>query len=626
MLERIREGSQGGLAMGILGLVILSFVFAGVGSYVNSSADEAAATVNGDEVSKTALERAYQNERKRMESQFGDAFATLASDAAYLQQFKQGILDRLIGEKLLVQTAQELGLRVSDEQIKQTIVGMQEFQIDGQFNNERYLALLRQAGFQTTDFRDYMRVDMTRKQVSLALLGSEFALNGETEMAYQLQQQTRDARYLVVPSASFTEQISLTEDQISDYYQANISQFDTQQQVSLAYVELSLTDLLPLIDVSDEEAEEYYQQNLQSFRSDEERRASHILFESAEDDEGLKMQAEQALAKAQAGEDFASLAKTHSSDTFSAENGGDLDWFARGIMDPAFEDAAFGLAKVGDISSVVKSDFGYHIIMLTDVKPEEITPFSDVKEQILSEVKTEKAKEEFYGLQQRIAQVAFEMPDHLDEVAAIADKSIEKTTLFSRNQAPQVVADGNVLNAAFSPELIYEGVNSEVIELADNHIMVVRVAKHEPERTRALDEVSAQIKTRLVAQASQQAARDWALVALNSLQQGEALALQDLAIEWQEQQAIARTGSTVEQNIVEQVFKLGEGEDSNAAVADLKNGDVSLVQLTKINQVAEADSNQLASLQRRLSSARAQFLYGDFIESLKAKAEIAVYQ
>ncbi|MFT5311662.1 MAG: peptidyl-prolyl cis-trans isomerase D [Paraglaciecola sp.] len=626
MLERIREGSQGGLAMGILGLVILSFVFAGVGSYINSPSDVAAATVNGDEVSKAALERAYENERNRMESQFGDAFATLASDAAYLQQFKQGILDRLIGEKLLDQTAQELGLRVSDEQIKQAIVDMQEFQVDGQFNNERYLALLRQAGFQASGFRDYMRVEMIRKQVSLALLGTEFALSNETQTAYQLQQQTRDARYLRVPGASFSEQVTLSEEQISDHYQKNIYQFDTEQQVGLAYVELSLTDLLPLIEVSEEEADEYYQRNLQNFRRDEERRASHILFESADDDEGLNKQAEEVLAKVQAGEDFASLAKTYSSDTFSAENGGDLDWFARGVMDPAFEEAAYALDNVGDISPVVKSEFGYHIIQLTDIKAQNITPFIDVKEQILSEVKTEKAKEEFYALQQRMAQVAFEMPDHLDEVAAIAGKSIEQTTLFRRNQAPPAVANGKVLNAAFSSELIDEGVNSDVIELADNHIMVVRVAKHEPERTQALDEVSSQIKTQLVAQASQEAAREWALAALSSLTKGEALALQDLAIEWQEQQAIPRTGSTVEQNIVEQLFKLGESADSDTAVVDLNNGDVGLVKLTKINQVAQADSTQLASLQRRLSSARAQFLYGDFIESLKAKADIAVYQ
>jgi peptidyl-prolyl cis-trans isomerase D len=626
MLERIREGSQGGLAMGILGLVILSFVFAGVGSYINSPTDAAAASVNGDEVSRAALDRAYENERARMESQFGDAFATLASDAAYLQQFRQGILDRLIGEKLLDQIAQELGLRVSDEQIKKAIVNMQEFQVDGQFNNERYQALLRQAGFQTSGFRDYMRVDMTRKQVSLALLGTEFALSKETETVYQLQEQTRDARYLLVPAASFTEQVSIAEEQISDYYQINISQFDTEQKVSLAYVELSLTDLLPTIEVSEEQAEEYYQQNLQNYRTDEERRASHILFESAEDDEAIKQQAEQVLAKVQAGEDFAVLAKTHSSDTFSAENGGDLDWFARGVMDSVFEEAAYALVTIGDVSSVVKSEFGYHIIMLTDVKAENITPFADVKEQILSEVKTEKAEEEFYNLQLRMAEVAFEVPDNLDEVAAIANKTIEQTTLFSRNQAPQAVANGKVLNAAFSPELIEEGVNSEVIELEDNHIMVVRIAKHEPERTRAVEEVNSQIEGLLVAQASQQAAREWAQAALTRLSQGEAIALQDLAVEWQEQQAIARRGSSVEQNIVEQVFKLGEEAGSNTAVVDLNNGDISLVQLVKVNQPAAADSNQLASLQRRLSSTRAQFLYGDFIESLKAKADIVVYQ
>jgi peptidyl-prolyl cis-trans isomerase D len=626
MLERIREGSQGGLAMGILGLVILSFVFAGVGSYINSPADAAAATVNGDEVTKAALDRAYDNERARMESQFGDAFATLASDSAYLQQFRQGMRERLIGEKLLDQAAHELGLRVSDEQIKQAIVGMQEFQIGGQFNNDRYQSLIRQAGFQASDFRDSMRVDMTRKQVSLALLGTEFALSSETQTAYQLQEQTRDARYLLVPAASFTQQVSITEAQISDYYQSNISQFDTEQQVSLAYVEVSLSDLLPAIVVSDEQAEEYYQQNLQNYRSDEERRVSHILFESAEEDEALEQQAEQVLAQFQGGEDFATLAKAHSSDTFSAENGGDLDWLTRGDMDPVFEAAAYDLASIGDVSPVVKSEFGYHIIMLSDVKAQSTTPFSEVKVQIFSALKTAEAEEEFYNLQSRMAEVAFEVPDTLDEVAAIANKSIEETKLFSRNQAPQAVANALILNAAFSAELIDEGVNSEMIQLEDNHIMFVRVTKHEPERTRPLSDVSSQIESVLVAQASQQAAREWAQAAMTSLSEGAALTLQDAPVEWQEHQAIGRMGSSVERNIVQQVFKLSEDSDSNIAVVDLNNGDVSLVQLSKINQAAAADNNQLTTLQRRLSSTRAQFLYGDFIESLKAKADITIYQ
>lgn len=625
MLERIREGSQGPWAMGILGLVILSFVFAGVGSYINSSASGAAANVNGEEIGLDELERAYQNERSRMESQFGDAFATLASDTAYLQNFRQGILDRLISEKLLDQAAQEFGLRVSDEQIKLAIVGMQEFQIDGQFDNDRYLALLRQAGFQTNNFRDYMRVDMVRRQLSQSLMGTEFALVGEAKAAYLMQQQTRDIRYLNIPASKFVDQVNISDDEILEFYQSNISQFDTQQKVSLSYVELVLDDLLSSIEVTDDELAEYYQQNLFDYRTDEERQAAHILFESADEDDAIATKAEEVLAKIQAGENFAELAKTFSSDTFSAENGGDLGWFGKGIMDPAFEDAAFSLANKGDVSGVVKSEFGYHIIKLTDVKPEQVNSFENVKQEISLKVKTLKAEERFYEISQRISEVAFEVPDNLDEVADLAGKSISTTDLFSRANAPDVVSNPNVLSSAFSFELIEDAVNSEVIELGRNHIIVVRVAEHEPERTKTIEEVKEQIQQTLAAQSAQQAARDWALELKEALENNEDVnpKLAALELSWEEKQAVTRNDSALSQTIVDALFKLSAKDTS---VVDLITGDISLVQLTQVNSAAEANSQQLTSLQNRLASSKSQIMYGAVIESLKAQADIEIFQ
>jgi peptidyl-prolyl cis-trans isomerase D len=625
MLERIREGSQGPWAMGILVLVILSFVFAGVGSYINSSASGAAANVNGEEIGLDELERAYQNERSRMESQFGEAFATLASDTAYLQNFRQGILDRLISEKLLDQAAQEFGLRVSDEQIKLAIVGMQEFQIDGKFNNDRYLALLRQAGFQTNNFRDYMRVDMVRRQLSESLMGTEFALVGEAKAAYLMQQQTRDIRYLNIPASKFVEEVNISDDEIFDFYQSNISQFDTQQKVSLSYVELVLDDLLSLIEVTDNELEEYYQQNLFDYRTDEERQAAHILFESADEDEAIASKAEEVLARIQAGENFSELAKTFSSDTFSAENGGDLGWFGKGIMDPAFEDAAFSLANKDDVSGVVKSEFGYHIIKLTDVKSEQVNAFENVKQEIIVKVKTLKAEERFYEIRQRMSEVAFEVPENLDEVADLAGKSISTTDLFSQANAPDVVSNPNVLSSAFSFELIEDAVNSEVIELGRNHIIVVRVAEHEPERTKTIEEVKEQIQQTLAAQSAQQAARDWALELKEALANNEDVnpKLATLELSWEEKQAVTRNDPALSQTIVDTLFKLSATDTS---VVDLVTGDISLVQLTQVNSAGEANAQQLTSLQNRLASSKSQIMYGAVIESLKAQAEIEIYQ
>lgn len=625
MLERIREGSQGPWAMGILALVILSFVFAGVGSYINSSASAAAANVNGEEIGLDELERAYQNERSRMESQFGEAFATLASDTAYLQNFRQGILERLINEKLLDQAAKELGLRVSDDQIKRAIIEMQEFQVDGKFDNDRYLAILRQAGFQTNNFRDYMRVDMVRRQLSQSLIGTEFALKNEAYTAHLMQQQTRDIRYVNIPSAKFIEQVNVSDNEILSFYKGNISQFDTEQKVSLSYVELVLDDLLPSIEVSEEELTEYYQQNLADYRTDEERKAAHILFESAEEDEIIAAKAEEVLAKINAGEDFSELAKLFSTDTFSAENGGDLGWFSKGIMDPKFEDAAFSLPNNGDVSTVIKSDFGYHIIKLSDVKPEQVIAFEDVKEEVTSKAKTLKAEDKFYEISQRIAEVAFEVPDNLDEVADIAGKTISTTPLFSRADPPEALSRPNVLASAFSFELIEDAVNSDVLELGSNHVMVVRVAQHEAQRTKSIEEVTEQVLETLTAQAAQQAARDWALEVKKAIANGEDVNEKLVAFDiiWAQRQGVTRNDAALSQTIVDALFKLSADDIS---VVDLVTGDISLVQLLQVNEVLEPNEQQLTSLQNRLASSKSQIIYGAVIESLKSEADIEIYQ
>jgi peptidyl-prolyl cis-trans isomerase D len=440
-----------------------------------------------------------------------------------------------------------------------------------------------------------------------------------------MQQQTRDIRHLNIPASKFVDQVNISDDEILDFYQSNISQFDTQQKVSLSYVELVLDDLLSSIEVTDDELAEYYQQNLFDYRTDEERQAAHILFESADEDDAIATKAEEVLAKIQAGENFAELAKTFSSDTFSAENGGDLGWFGKGIMDPAFEDAAFSLANTGDVSGVVKSEFGYHIIKLTDVKSEQVNSFENVKQEISVKVKTFKAEERFYEISQRMSEVAFEVPDNLDEVADLAGKSISTTDLFSRANAPNAVSNPNVLSSAFSFELTEDAVNSEVIELGRNHIIVVRVAEHESERTKTIEEVKEQIQQTLAAQSAQQAARDWALELKVALANNDDVnpKLAALELSWEEKQAVTRNDPALSQTIVDALFKLSA---TDISVVDLITGDISLVQLTQVNSAAEVNAQQLTSLQNRLASSKSQIMYGAVIESLKAQADIEIYQ
>ena len=623
MLERMREGLQGPWAMIIVALIVLSFVFAGVGSYLTAPVDTAAAKVNGEDISARALDQAYQNERGRLESQYGEGISSLFANPEYLANFRRGVLDRLIADKLVEQKAQTLGLRVSDAQIKETIVSMPEFQVGGTFNNDRYLAVLRQAGFQVDDFRNYMRNTMTKDQLSRALLATDFVVPAEVITQLNLGRQTRDAKYAAIASAQFVAGIELTEEQINNYYQTNIDSYDTQERVSVAYVELDVADLLPTVTVTEDQLQEYYQFNIANYRTDEQRRVSHILIETADDAAAALATITEVQAKLVAGEDFAELAKTYSNDTFSAENGGDLEYVTSGDMDAAFDNAVLALNNVGDVSDIVETEFGLHLIKLTELVAEKITPYDDVIAEITDAVKQELAAEEFFMQQQTLAELAFEVPDTLEEVAAALNKSIVTTDLFTANTVPAILNNPLVLANAFSQEFIEAGLNSDVIELNDEHVVVMRVAEYEPQRTRALAEVQEQVEAALRAQLAQAAALSYAQRYIAAVDAEKSAILAEQNVTLTELAAVGRSGATeIDQAAVEVLFTLSQ--DNAQSTVTLANGDIAIVELVAVNDSVETDEALGAELRNRLTGQRAQAGYAAFVDALKADAEIVV--
>jgi peptidyl-prolyl cis-trans isomerase D len=625
MLEKIREGSQGIVAKIIIGLIILTFALAGVSSYLTSGNQPVAATVNGVEISVNALERAYQNQRARMESQYGEAFGQLLSDSAYLKSFRSGILEQLIGDELSSQFAQQLGVRVSDEQIKKAILDMQEFQVDGQFNNDRYIALLGQAGYSPTSFKDYLRDQMSRQQVVSAIAGSEFALTEEAKVALTLQQQTRDIRHLTIAAKDFSAGVELSDEAKQTYYQQNIEQYDTDEQVKVSYVELKLSDLVAKQSVDNDAIASYYDDNIVSYQTEVQIKASHILVEFGDDSAAAKVKAEALLEQLTSGSDFAALAKMESADTFSAENGGDLDWFAKGAMDPAFDEAAFSLANVNDLSSIVETSYGYHIIKLTDTKPVQTKSLESVSADILGTLQRDKATTEFYELQATMAALAFELPDDLDELSETLEQPVETSEMFSRTTAPSELSAPAVVASAFSLELIEEQVNSELIEISDEHVMVLRVEEHKPVRTLSFDEVKESVAASLTDELAFEQAEDWVAEVQQKLISGDSIeqTLTDKGIEWVANTAVERFSTSLAATVRDQAFK--SAVDSYELISD-GNTSVSLVNVTAVNQAVLDDDAEIENLRQRMVNSNGQRSLQSFIELLKQDADITRFE
>ncbi|OLQ76143.1 peptidylprolyl isomerase [Photobacterium proteolyticum] len=620
MMERMREGASSIWVKIILGLIILSFVFAGVGSYLAGGSEQAAAKIDDREISQREFEQAYQNERNRMQSQLGEYFTTLMGDPAYVQQFRRSVLDRMVNDVLVEQRAKELGLRISDEQIRSSIVSMPEFQRDGKFDNEVYNTLLRRSGFTPEMFAESMRTDMLRQQLLTAIQGSDFALGNELAALTKLEKQQRVIRSLTLDVAEFQKNADVSEEAIQAFYDQNPQMFTRPDQVKVAYIELSGEGLKTTLEISEDDAKAFYEENQAKFGTAEQRLASHILIQG--DSSEAKAKADTLLAELNGGADFAQLAESSSDDTFSAKEGGKLDWFERGVMDPAFEDAAFALNK-GETSAVVKTSFGYHIIKLDDIKASKVKPFADVRDDIVAELREQRAAEEFYDLQTQLAETAFEMPDSLDDAAAAVNAEVQTTDFFAQNDAPGVLANPAVMQAVFSPEVREDGLNSDVIEIGPEHVVVVRVEDSRDEMVLPFDEVSDSVKQQLAAQQGEQAAQAKADEIIAALRDGNTGILEAESLSFSDAQTISRSGA--DRMVAQVAYGLAKPVDSKAVYGMTRDmsGNVLIIAL---DEVIEADVDQVASdsqLATQVEQMNAQQDVMATLEVLRNTAEVS---
>ncbi|HIP76403.1 MAG TPA: peptidylprolyl isomerase, partial [Psychromonas hadalis] len=476
MLDTMREGSKGVAAKIILIVVILSFALAGVSSYLGGSNSVVAVEVNGVEISQASVDQAYKTERTRLQEQYGEQFDMIASSPNFAEQVQAQVTQNLISENLIAQAISEMGLRIGDDQVKNEIRAMKEFQVDGKFNNEQYLALLRRASYTPAMFSQSIKEDAARRQLLQMLVGSEFVTPLEVADADKLQAQKRVAQLLTVKVTDFSNNKAIPTADIEAYYHKNAAYFKTAEQVSVDYVLLDSEQLAKDIKITDKDIEEFYDHNSSDFKRAERRQVAHILIQGNSSEAKEKAQA--ILTEVQNGADFATLAKEKSDDTFSAKKNGMLDWMEKGVMDPAFDKAAFALTKANPISELVKSKFGYHIIKLVAVKKATTRPLSEVRDQVVASLKKAKISEHYYDLQQRLGEVAFESPDSLDEAAGAINMQVQHASFFTAQNAPTALANKAVLRTVFDVDFREQGMNSEIIEISDTASIVVRVNDH----------------------------------------------------------------------------------------------------------------------------------------------------
>ena len=493
MLQNIREKLQGGFAVAMLLAIGVPLALTFVNSDFTATGSGFAARVNGEDIPAVDFQRVYQN---RLVAEQQAAKGELPPEAQ--EQLKRQSLDGLVLNRVVTQYVRNTGFRVSSAQVIDYVRSLPVFQVGGQFSKLVYDNILSTQGISPTAFEKEQQSLLALRQLQDGLVESSFFTPAEFRRVIVLDQERRDVAYVLFDPREMAAAIDVSDADVQSYYTANASQFQSLESADIEYVEVALADLATGYTPDEEALRKAYEIDPTRFRSAEERRARHILIavDASRTDAAAKTLADEVADKLAKGGDFAALAAQYSSDSGSASRGGDLGFAAQGNYVEPFEKALFGL-KPGETSVPVKTEFGYHIIRLDELRPGTERGFEEVRAQLTDELRKQKAQDEFYALAERLDDLALENPTSLEPVAKDTGLKIGRYAGFTRTNGGPFGNSASLSNAVFSPGVLDGSENTPVIELDDTRAMVARVAEYKKPAPLPLEQVRAEIVARL---------------------------------------------------------------------------------------------------------------------------------
>lgn len=632
MLQQIREKLGGWPAKIVFGLMVFVFSFFGIESYFVARNETWVAKVDGREIPQQQFQNEFNAYRQQQLAIPGNT-----KDAADFEkaEVKRAVLDRLINQQLLLNANEKLGIVVPDSAVRAQIAQVPQFQVDGSFNSDAYLATLAASGKTPQQYQDEVRAGLAVSQLPGALVDTAFATDADADAFLRLRLQVRDFRYVELPPQQ-PDNTQVGDDEIAAYYRAHSRDFMSPEQVSLQYIELDAATMKVDAATDDATLKALYEKDKSHFSMPEQRLASHILIKAPPNATPAQQRA--ALAKAQQidqlarapGADFARLAQQYSDDLGSKNQGGDLGWIGKGDTDPAFEAALFAMQK-GQISDPVLSPEGYHIIDLLDVRTGQVKTFEEVRDQLAAEAAKSARESAFSELGNKLTDAIYQDPSSLAPAAKALGLTVQTTPLFTRaGTASGIAANKAVVKAAFSDQVLVQGNTSDPIDLGPNHIAVVHIAEHVPARPRPLEAVRDAIR-RDILQARADAKSKRQADALFALLQksGDLDAIAKNANQPVKQaSAVARDAKDFDPALLATVFRMPRPTPGkpDPALVSLSGGGYALVAL---NAVRDGDAASVPKQERDLLRAQMSQAIGTqdvlgLIDALRAQAKIEI--
>lgn len=616
MLTKIREKAQGAFAWGILIVICVPFALWGIQNYIDTGKEAPVATVGDKDFYQRDVNRAYE--------QYSQTIQGMAIDE---QALKAQALDKLIKDEVLLQYVHREGLVASEDTAREFIKSLAYFQVDGKFNDKQYKALLSSQRISSGEFVNRIKNALIMEQFQRSVIDSSFATQYDVENFFKIQNQQRDVSYVTFAVPKLSEQPS--EEEIASYYQQHQDLYQTPEQVSVEYIELSLEEIAKTVAVTDDKLKAFYEEQKDQYTTPERRKISHILF-AINDKTDEKTALDKALKVKQelANKDFAVVASEVSDDKLTAKAGGDLGLFTAGVMEKPFEDAASAL-KVGEVSNPVKSAFGYHLIKVTELIPGDIKPFDAVKEDVKKVYQKAQAETAFYESGETLTEMSYENPDNLQTVAEALGVTVKKSALFTRDKGADIANEQKIREAAFSEEVL-KGNNSTPVELGADRLVVLRLLEHKPAAALGLNEVKQEVVAVILKDKAKQQTVEKARQIKSRLQAGksiESIAAEN-KLEVKKLTGLTRRKNELPEQLSEVIFKAAKpiGGKPSVFTTALPSGEQVVVSLSQVKEgvMSEEDKKQLELARKNIAKAFGQTEFTAVVSSLQAEADISV--
>jgi len=636
MLGTIREKTQGIFAVIIVTILIIPFALWGIQEYFGVDTNPPVATVNGNKILQDNFASAYREQVNQLRGRIDPKLL----ESGFL---KQRVLASMVEEILFNEHANDSGYAVGSHQLNQLIRSQPEFQEAGQFDTARYEAILRANGMDVGTYERRLKYFKLQDQMLSGYKDGAIVTPSEVDDYLRLQHQQRQIEWLMLEPKYFQQQVSVSDEEIKTYYDANRLQFQTPDQVRVEYLELSMDKLVKAYQPKEAELRSEYQRNIDHYRSQPERRASHILVElapdaKAEEEAKARKRIEELQRKLKQGTSFESLAKTDSDDPLTGKKGGDLGQIRPGVLPARDLEVALAKLKKGEVSDPVRSQFGLHLLKLTEFKPSVVKPYSEVKKALEQTIKNRRGEAAFDEMRDRFADQVYEHAESLKPAAELLGLPIQTSDWLNRQRGGGMFANPQLLNAAFSSQVRQEKLNSELIEAGRNVLVALRLKEDRPAKDRPLSEVKSQIRDRIYRQKMQQAARNVGEDLLQRVRGGERLdkiasgktGVRFNKLQWVRREALqSGTKNSIDPSVLGRVFAAGQPAAGKPVFGGVELPGKGYV-LYAVHQVQPGDPTKADSKQRDAAKAlilkrRGSGYYADVLGSLQKQAKVETF-